>query len=127
MARLKSNLKNKAFSLLELIITVGIVSTGIVFILQALSFCARVTGLSCDITNAVFLAEDRVQELAFKERKNQITNEQKDAKLDKFTWNYTIDLDPDLITLYKLNFDITWQRLNREERLNLSTYLKNSK
>lgn len=124
MVRLRLKPKIKAFSLLEVIITVAILSTGIVVILQALCFCARVTGLSCDITNAVFLAEDKLQELEFKESNNKLAEGQQESdKKDKFAWNYTIGSEPDS-KLYKLDLDITWQRLNRQERLSLNTYLR---
>lgn len=122
---LNYNLKNKGFSLLELVITVAILSLGIVVILEALAFSTRATGLSRDVINAVFLAEDKIQELEFKEKQNLIDKEPtqvRDVK-DKFTWEYSLNLDPDL-NLYKLNLNISWQKLNREEKLNLDTYLR---
>ena len=117
------SLKNKAFSLLELVIAVAILSIGIVVILQAFSFSARITGLSCDIINAVFLGEDKIQELEFKERQNLIKEEMMKDKKDKFEWEYSLILDP-TINLYRLNLDISWQRLNAKQDLNLNTYLK---
>ena len=125
MVRLKFNLKNNGFSLLEVIITVAILSTGIVVILQAFSFSARVTGLVCDITNAVFLAQDKMQELEFKEKQNLINREPPvvEDKTDKFAWKYVLNPEPDF-NLYRLDFDITWQRTDRKERISLNTYLR---
>jgi len=82
-------------------------------------------GLSCDIIDAVFLAEDKMQELEFKEKQGLINKEPGEirAKLEGFDWKYTLNLDPDL-NLYKLNFDIKWLRANREESLDLNTYLR---
>lgn len=116
---------NKAFSLLELIITIAILSIGIIVVLQALSTCARAVGFSCDIIDAVFLAEDKIQELEFKEKQNLISKEPKEIreKKEKFAWGYSLSLEPDF-NLYRLKFDITWQRLNREEKLELETYLR---
>lgn len=115
----------KAFSLLEVIITVGILAIGIVVVLQALTFSARITGLSCDITNAVLLAKDKIQELEFEEKQNKITVKTETEKKDKFTLRYEItEWDPDL-KLYKLDLELKWQRANREEALNLQTLLKN--
>lgn len=122
---LSCNLKNKGISLLELVITVAILSLGIIVVLEAFVFSTRATGLSCDIINAVFLAEDKIQELEFKEKQGLINQEPtpvKDKK-DKFTFEYSRNLDTDL-NLYKLNLDIWWQKLNREERLSLNTYLR---
>lgn len=117
--------KNKAFSLLELIVAIAILSIGIVTVLQAFSFSTRVAGIAFDIINAVFLAEDKMQELEFKEKQNLINREPKEAedKKDKFAWKYVLNPEPDL-NLYRLDFDITWQRADRKERIGLNTYLR---
>lgn len=122
MAGLKYLLKNKAFSLLELIIAVAILSIGIIANLQAFSFSARVTGLSCDYINAVFLGENKLQELEFKEKQNLIKEESINDTEGKFNWGYNITYNPDL-DLYKLNFRVSWQRLNRNETIDLNSYL----
>lgn len=117
--------KIKAFSLLELIITIAILSAGITVILQAFSFSSRVTGLSNDIVKAVFLAEDKLQELDFKQKQGLIRQEPSlnSGVSDKFQWKNELSFDPDL-NLYKLNFTINWQRANRIEEINVKTYLK---
>ena len=118
--------RNRAFSLLELIISVAILSIGIIAILQAFSFSAQVTGLSCDIIKAVFLSEDKIQELELREKQKLITDEEaKDTKeKDKFNWQYAVNLAPEL-NLYKLNFEVSWQRRNRQEGFAITTYLRN--
>lgn len=117
--------RNKGFSLLELIITIAILASGITVILQAFSFSSRTTGLSNDIIKAVFLAEDKLQELDFEERQGLISQEppENNGISDKFQWNNSLVLDPDL-NLYKLNFTISWQRAGRAEEINTKTYLK---
>lgn len=119
------NIKNRAFSLLELIIAIAILSAGIIIDLRALSFSARLTGISCDIVNAVFLVEDKMQELEFKEKQNLINKEpaQVKGRKNKFEWEYALNLDRDF-NLYRLNFDIKWQRANRAESLKLNTFLR---
>jgi len=122
---LRFKLNNKAFSLLELIITIAILSAGITVMLQAISFSSRTTGLSNDIIRTVFLAEDKLQELEFKEKQGLISQEPalKVGISDKFHWKNDLIFDPDL-NLYKLNFTINWQRGNRNEEINSKTYLK---
>lgn len=121
---LRYSLKNKAFSLLELIIAVAILSVGITVVLQALSFSTRATGLSCDIISAVLLGKDKLQELEFKKEKQNLTDlGPQEGNLTKFYWNYALNPDPAL-NLSILDFNITWQRLNRKENLSLNTYLR---
>ena len=115
---------NKGFSLLELIIATGVLSVGIIAVLQALSFSARSTGLSCDMIKAVFLAQDKLQELELNEKLNLIKEEAKQDEKDNFTLKYTINPQPGL-NLFRLNLNINWQRGRREQELGINTYLKN--
>jgi len=114
---------NKAFSLLELIIAVAILSIGVIVVLQAISFSARATGVSCDMINAVFLAQDKLQELELRENQGFLREENAKDTLDKFTWEYSITADRDL-DLFKVAMDLNWQRANRQENLNINTYLR---
>lgn len=123
MLRCKQEIKG--FSLLELIISIAILSAGITVLLQSFSFSSRITGLSNDIIRGVFLAEDKLQELEFKEKQGLINREpalNSDVS-GKFKWSDELEFDPDL-GLYKLDFMINWQRANRIEEINIKTYLK---
>lgn len=124
MAALNYKAQNKAFSLVELIIAVAVLSIGIVAVLEALSFTARLAGLSSDMVNAVLFSEDKMQELEFKESQHLLESEPQEAsgEKDKFKWEYMNNLDADL-GLYKLDFEINWQRREREEKISLNTYL----
>lgn len=124
MAALNYKAQNKAFSLVELIIAVAVLSIGIVAVLEALSFTARLAGLSSDMVNAVLFSEDKMQELEFKESQHLLESEPQEAmgEKDKFKWEYMNNLDADL-GLYKLDFNINWQRREREEKISLNTYL----
>jgi prepilin-type N-terminal cleavage/methylation domain-containing protein len=115
----------KAFTLLELITAVAILSVGIVVVLQAISYSVRVAGLSCDFVRAAFLAEDKLQELEYKEGERRISGEAKEAQgdEDKFAWKQAIVLD-DTLNLYKLDFAVSWKSQNRQEGFKVGTYLK---
>ncbi|MDP1852601.1 MAG: prepilin-type N-terminal cleavage/methylation domain-containing protein [Candidatus Omnitrophota bacterium] len=125
MAALKPKRPSKAFSLLELIIAVTILAAGIVVVLQALSYSARMAGLSIDTTFAALLAADKMQELDFKESQGTISGDslQVKDKNGKFNWEYGLSLDTNL-NLYKLDFNVTWQRRDREEKINLASYIR---
>jgi len=124
----KLNLQNKSFSLLELIVTLGILSAGIVTVLQAFAFSARITGLSCDMVEAVFLGEDKIQELEFNESQDLIKNTPQDGRgtQDKFEWVYTLTPDPNL-KLYWLDFTVSWTRARRNEGLDINTCFRYEK
>lgn len=115
----------KGFSLVELLVAVAVLSIGIITVLETLSFSGRVAGISSDITDALFLAEDKLQELEFKEGRELIQQEPPETggKREKFNWQQRIIPTPDL-GLYRLNFRIFWQRLNRQEEFSIDTYLR---
>jgi|GEM_PF-3573100 len=117
----------KAFSLIELLAAIAILSIGIVMVLQALSVTSRVTALCSDLASATFLGEDKMQEWQFKEKYGLITAEPSAAeeKTGKFTWQYVFNLDRGL-NLYLLNSSVSWQRANTQEKINLNTYLDNN-
>jgi len=116
--------KNKGFSLLEVIIGVAILSTGIVIVLQALAFCARVTGVSCNTVRAVFLAEDKWQEAGYKVKKGIITEASPaSGQEDNFKWSYELSKFEEYPDLYKFDLNVNWTSGNREEKLELNSWL----
>lgn len=123
MLRLKAN--NKAFSLLELIVAIAILSIGIAAVIQAITYSVRAAALSCDMSDAAFLAQDKMQELEFKEAQGLIDSQPKEEQglQGKFNWQYTISLDTS-INLYKTVFSVDWRSQNRQEGLQLETYLR---
>ncbi len=122
---LSYNLKSNAFSLLELIIATAVLSIGIIVVLQAFSFAARTAMFSCDMIKAVFLSQDKMQELEFKEKQGLLEEEPSgtEGRAGKFQWKTELKAD-DNLSLYKFNFVVAWERANRTEEINLSTYLR---
>lgn len=121
------NLKSKikAFSLLELVLSIAILSIGITLVMQTFSYSSRMAGLSCDIISAALLAEDKIQELEFKIKQHTVDKELNTLKekIDKFTYGYTLNSDSKL-NLYGLSFEVSWQRNGRAEKINLLTLLR---
>lgn len=120
---LKSNLGNKAFSLVELIVAVIILSVGMVAVLQAFSMCARLSGSSGDVTRALFLAQDKLEELERSEGLLSGLPNNAEGSQDKFSWSYYLLLDEPL-NLYKAGLEIGWVRRNSQEKLEYLTYLR---
>lgn len=111
--------------MLELIISVAVLAIGITAVLQAFSFSAMVSGLSGDFINAAFLAQDKIQELEFKEKQNLLHTEPMEIKerAGKFGLAYALNLDADL-KLYTLTLEIAWLRAKKERTLRLHTFLR---
>lgn len=105
---------------------IGILSVGILVILQAVGFCSRIVGITNDTLNAMILAEDKLEELQYKERIKSLIQLNNSETNGKYRWEYTLtpDTDPNL---YKCGLNITWNRLERNEKLGIITYLRNEK
>ena len=116
---------NKGFSLLELIISIAILSVGIVAVMEAIVFSTGAAGLSCDVVSAVFLAGDKLQELEYKETKSMISNEPEESEGEqgKFSWKRTLNLDAES-GLYALNMELKWRMKSRQEIFNVQSYLR---
>lgn len=123
MVRSNYCLKNKGLSLLELIVAVAVLSCGILVVLQAFSASSRAAAISQDTTRAVFIAQDLLQEIEFKQQRGIPVKEGLKGKMDKFDWEYTVGQDPNS-KLYKLDIVISWLRASREDKISLTSYLK---
>jgi len=107
------------------VIAIAILAIGITVALQVFSSAVRTSVLSGNIINAVFLAEDKIQELEFKERRRLIDKEPAQAKGNQgeFEWQSGLTLNQSL-NLYELNLEIIWRKLNQKDSLKLNTYLR---
>jgi prepilin-type N-terminal cleavage/methylation domain-containing protein len=122
---LKLRSSKGAFSLLELLISIAILSSGIVIILQGFSFSTRSAALSCEVLQAVLLAKDKLQELEFKENNSLIAQENPDSRTTagKFQLRFQKELNTEL-NLYTSSVDIRWMRSKRQETITFQTYLR---
>ncbi len=109
--------------MLELVVAVAILSIGIVTILQAFSFCATAAGLSGDITNAVLLSRDKIEELEFKESQRLLSAQAPETKgtQGKFSWIQALTLEPES-GLYKSDLSIHWERARKKESLETTAF-----
>ena len=110
---------------MELLLSVSILSLGLMFIVRAFSFSAHATGLSCDMLTALLLAKDKMQEYEFFENSHTLDTQPAvtSEKKDKFTWSATLDPDPDA-KIYGLCVRISWQRAKKEQKIDICTYLR---
>jgi prepilin-type N-terminal cleavage/methylation domain-containing protein len=118
--------RNKgAFSLLELVVAIALLSISLAVIIQAFSFSAKAAGLSGDITRAALLGQDKLQEWEFKEQRGSLGQEAPEAQdaSGKFQWVSRLNFNPDL-EMFKLGLTISWLRAEQKEEFSLATYLR---
>ena len=118
--------RKNGFSLVEVLLAIGIFSIGTVFVIQALSFASRTTGICQDTTLATFMAEDALQDIEFKERAGILEGEGEQASDQKGTFAIRSTREKETEKLYRWDLEITWQRPNRKDSLKLATFLRTS-
>ena len=112
--------------MLEVLIAIAVFSIGTTFVLQALSYTSRMTGLSADITKAVFLSADVLQELQAKEKFSLLDSASPgltDSK-DRFEYSYTLQPHSFLDNTLIVEYTIAWKRQSRNEDIPVITYLR---
>ena len=123
MAMLKSRPRDRGFSLVELVITISILSVGLLVIFQALSASTKVTRFSNDLTRAVFLGQDLLGELEFRQEQHLLrTSDFSDSgEKDIFSWSLQGAPVPDLDSLLSIDLKIVWKTLSKDRELELKT------
>jgi type II secretory pathway pseudopilin PulG len=120
---MKNNRGDKGFLLLELVVGIAILAVGITMVIQAFSVSARAHALSRDLTEAVFLIEDKFQEMQFRESRGLVGTQPPEVTgtRGKFEWKYTFAPVEDT-GLYLCNLSVAWKSARRSERLDANTY-----
>ncbi len=119
---------NKAFTLLEVLIALAILSTAIVFIFRSFTASLSSVKFSQNITCACFFAENKIWELEQeqKARADLIESRQGNQKLQgkDFRWAYQVERLGSSNLAY-LEFIVYWQENLREKECSLEfdTYL----
>lgn len=113
---------NKAFSLLEVIITVAILSTAIVFVFRAFTTVLSSVKFSQNITLACFLAEDKLWRI---ENNFALTDEaQPEKPEEKFRFDFTKENIPELSILKELTLAVSWEEKRANPySLQFATYI----
>ena len=115
---------NKGFTLIEVLISTGLVAASIIFIFGAFTASLTSAQLSEDITLACYAAEEKIWEV-IQTQKTRLSSSGGEiiTPKKKFTWSYTISKTDDP-ALKKLDFAISWPRMRQgEQRMEFSTLL----
>lgn len=119
---------SKAFSLLEVLLSIVILSTAIVFIFRSFTSSLFSTKFSQNITLACFLAENKIWEL---EQEQKIKVEPIETRQDseilqgkEFKWKCQVERLGNSSLIY-LEFIISWQEglRKKEYSLEFNTYI----
>jgi type II secretion system protein I len=113
--------KNKAFTLLEVLITIAIISVAVVFIYKGFSVIIAATSKSQDILLACYLAEEKFWEAS---RNPSVTTAegQEDMQNRVFKWQYVLEKDPQALDLNELFLTVNWQTRKSTNSLNLDFF-----
>jgi len=118
---------SRSFSLIEMLITVSILSTLIIFIFRALNTCLAASRFSQNISTACFLAEFKLWEAQLKAGSTPEDFTQggvEDINGKEFAWSYAARKLRDS-KLLKLDLKTSWKEKRRdgEYSLDFFTYL----
>lgn len=114
------------FTLIEVLITVAILSTSIIFLFRSFTVSLSSAKFSQDITLGCFLAEEKIWDVIYAYNHSlKLPDPAKETLQNKdFNWTYSIaDTDNDKIK--ELKFTVSWKENAREKAwpLEVSTYL----
>jgi len=123
-----STKKRKAISLIEVLVTVAILSGGIVFIFRAFMAAIAAAKISQNMTLGCLLAQDRAWQVEQKREKGIAQNSHNEEKvlLQNREFNFKYDISgTDSPKLKKLTSIVSWPK-NRGSEYNMEffTYLK---
>ncbi|MBU1727135.1 MAG: prepilin-type N-terminal cleavage/methylation domain-containing protein [Candidatus Omnitrophica bacterium] len=117
----------RGFSLIEVLITVGIISTGIVFLFSAFAAAMSAVKLSQNMTFACLLAENKIWETeqALRTGSSPQLNGAENIEGKDFKWDIEI-LDAAGSDPKKLKLNLSWKEKLKEKDYSLETlsYLK---
>ena len=120
---------NKGFTLLEVLITVAILSSAVIFIFRAFGAVLNSAKFSQNISSACYLAENKIWEIRHRRAappKKETAAEEYSTK-QRFNWRWE-NGDLENLGLSLLKFNVSWKERMREKdyEISLSSYLLKS-
>ena len=120
----ETRLDKKGFLLLEVLVSVVIISVGLVYIIRSFSISTRAIATSRDYIKAASLMEDKLWEL---EEARQVARGEDSGYFDderKFTWELKAEEEEES-PVNKTELNVSWKRRERGQSISLVTYLWN--
>lgn len=116
----------KAFLLFEVVLTIAVLSLGLVFVVRSISQSMKVARATFNYNRAINLAYERMFELELESQTDgvePVSKEGVDSKNRLFNWRCSIKQLDD-INLGLVLMDISWKEAKREGGFPVSTYVK---
>jgi competence protein ComGC len=125
----------KAFMLIEVLVTVLIISISILLINQTFSFSLRALSVSNSYRQAIFFLENKIFDIYFDMHRGELasSSEEKIFPDGKLSWEQAItppknqDLkdahDKDKISIKRFFCSLSWQAAGHSRNINLLTYI----
>jgi prepilin-type N-terminal cleavage/methylation domain-containing protein len=120
--------RNKGFTLIEIMISIAILSLGLILILQGLTQCLNILRISRNNLETSLLIEDKMAEMEI--AVNQDTdNFSRDISGDsqsgniEFKWQIRLNPDTEYENLYEVLATVNWAEGRRRGSSILNTYL----
>jgi type II secretory pathway pseudopilin PulG len=114
----------KAFLLFEVVMTIAILSIGLVFVVRSISMCMRVAKESFNYSQAINLAYQKAFELDSQlGGLETLSGSGPFLSNDNFNWEYSVEKF-DEEDLGKAILDISWKDNKRENSFSLEIYVK---
>jgi len=131
--------KDQAFTLVEIMVSISILSLGLVLILQWFAYSLNVLRISQDYLTAVLVFEDKMAdtEIKFKEDKDDFREDSNEGfELSGMQFEFNAQLGPvdyrkesnsgeevEFEDLYNLKTSLSWREGKRKGRIPLDMYL----
>lgn len=134
-----TTLNKKAFMLVEVLVTVVVVSVSIIFINHAFSSSLRAMSLSNSYRQGVVFLEDKIFDIDLNAHLGTLSSlsEEKISNHEKFFWEQIVsalersDLDDiydlDYLSIMRLTCSLTWPETEPKKSIGLLTYVPENK
>ena len=120
----KTGNKAQGYLLLELTLSIGIITLGLLFILKGFSAALRYADLAADISRACILAENTIEEIEFKLGHDIDVPRLQQKDSDLIAWSVQLDDIDNEQGLELCTFKAWRKTLKKEPLLEVNTYVR---
>jgi len=120
--------RNKGFTLIEILISIAILSLGLILVLQGLTQCLNILRISQNNLETSLLAEEKMAEMEIavkqdKEMFSKDTSGQSQSGNIEFNWHVRLSPDTQYEDLYEVLTTVNWTEGRRKGSSIFSSYL----